>query len=154
MRYVSLRKKAEVAVCHILIVAGLHRIGDALGGSAEKAVQRIKEGTKTSHLLFVQVLELEHDRIHLRQKRLYCVEELLEALDQRREYERQHEFYLCEVCSIRFEFGEAMDFGFECPECGSPLESMENSRLVDSMERRIEELREELNVEEIEEARA
>jgi len=77
---------------------------------------------------------------------------LLEALENRQEYEYQHEFYLCEVCSIRFEFGEAMDFGFECPECGSPLESMENSRLIDSMERRIEDLREELNVEQLEEA--
>ena len=74
---------------------------------------------------------------------------LLEALRQRREYERTHEFYLCEVCSLRFEFGEAMDFGFECPECGSPLESMENSRLVESMDNRIDALESELNVEEL-----
>ncbi|WP_327052214.1 transcription factor E [Halomicrococcus gelatinilyticus] len=74
---------------------------------------------------------------------------LLEALRQRREYERTHEFYLCEVCSLRFEFGEAMDFGFECPECGSPLESMENSRLVESMDDRIDALESELNVEEL-----
>jgi transcription initiation factor TFIIE subunit alpha len=47
-----------------------------------------------------------------------------------------------------------MDFGFECPECGSPLESMQNSRLVESMEDRIESLREELNVEQLEEAKA
>mgnify|MGYP000371370175 CR=1 FL=1 len=71
---------------------------------------------------------------------------LYEALEERREYERTHEFYLCEVCSIRFEFGEAMDFGFECPECGSPLESMENTHLVDAMDERIAELRDELNV--------
>ena len=71
---------------------------------------------------------------------------LLEALNAREEYERTHEFYLCEVCSIRFEFGEAMDFGFECPECGSPLESMENTRLVDAMDDRIASLRDELNV--------
>lgn len=69
------------------------------------------------------------------------------ALEDRREYERNHEFYLCEICSIRFEFGEAMDFGFECPECASPLESMENDYLVDAMNRRIGELRDELNVE-------
>jgi len=74
---------------------------------------------------------------------------LLEALRQRREYERTHEFYLCENCGIRFEFGEAMDFGFECPECGSPLESMENSRLVESMDDRIDALESELNVEEL-----
>ena len=71
---------------------------------------------------------------------------LLDALVDRREYERTHEFYLCEVCSLRFEFGEAMDFGFECPECGSPLESMENTHLVDAMDERIEDLRDELNV--------
>ena len=71
---------------------------------------------------------------------------LHEALDDRLEYERLNEFYLCEVCSIRFEFGEAMDFGFECPECGSPLEAMENDRLVGAMETRIEALESELNV--------
>src|SRR6056297_648712 len=74
---------------------------------------------------------------------------LYEALEERREYERTHEFYLCEVCSIRFEFGEAMDFGFECPECGSPLESMENTHLVDAMDERISALEAELNVQEI-----
>ncbi|WP_458205315.1 transcription factor E [Haladaptatus sp. NG-SE-30] len=74
---------------------------------------------------------------------------LLDALRQREEYERNHEFYLCEICSLRFEFGEAMDFGFECPECGSPLESMDNVMLVDSMDERIDELERELNVEEL-----
>lgn len=72
---------------------------------------------------------------------------LHEALDDRREYERNHEFYLCEICSIRFEFGEAMDFGFECPECGSPLDAMENTHLVDAMDRRLDDLRDELNLE-------
>ena len=71
---------------------------------------------------------------------------LMEAIEEREEYERLHEFYLCEVCSIRFEFGEAMDFGFQCPECASPLESMDNDRLVEAMEHRLGELRDELNV--------
>jgi len=71
---------------------------------------------------------------------------LHDALIERREYERDHEFYLCEVDSIRFEFGEAMEFGFECPQCGDSLESLENDRLVDAMDRRIDELRAELNI--------
>lgn len=75
------------------------------------------------------------------------MDRLLNALEEREGYERNHEFYLCEVCSIRFEFGEAMDFGFECPECGSPLEAMDNDFLVNAMNHRIEELRDELNVE-------
>lgn len=74
------------------------------------------------------------------------MERLLDAIDDREEYERNHEFYLCEIDSIRFEFGEAMDFGFECPECGSPLESMDNTMLIEAMDRRIDELRNELNV--------
>ena len=72
---------------------------------------------------------------------------LLDALEQRQEYEYNNEFYLCEVCGIRFEFDEAMDFGFECPECGSPVDAMENTALVGSMEERIDALRDELNVE-------
>ena len=72
---------------------------------------------------------------------------LLDALETRHEYEVENEFYLCERCGIRFEFGEAMEWGFECPECGSALDAMENTRLVDAMENRIDELRDELNVE-------
>ncbi|MFB6120642.1 MAG: transcription factor [Halobacteriaceae archaeon] len=75
---------------------------------------------------------------------------LLDALENRREYELENEFYLCEVCSLRFEFGEAMERGFECPECGSPLESMENTHLIDAMEERIESLRDELGVQQVE----
>jgi len=70
---------------------------------------------------------------------------LLDALEEEREeYERTHEFYLCEVCSIRFEFGEAMDFGFECPECGSPRRwtTTDSARRWGSVEK----LRNELNV--------
>jgi len=72
---------------------------------------------------------------------------LLDALESRRQYERDNEFYLCEVCGIRFEFGEAMEFGFECPECGSPVDAMENTALVEAMDDRIASLRDELNVE-------
>ncbi|EMA50101.1 MULTISPECIES: transcription factor TFIIE subunit alpha [Halococcus] len=71
---------------------------------------------------------------------------LLEALEVRREYERDNEFYLCEVDSLRFEFGEAMEFGFECPQCGSELESMENDRLIDAMDERIDDLRDTLTI--------
>ena len=71
---------------------------------------------------------------------------LLAGIEDRRDYEHTHEFYLCENCGIRFEFGEAMEFGFECPQCGAQLETMDNQRLVDAMDDRIAELREELHV--------
>jgi transcription initiation factor TFIIE subunit alpha len=69
---------------------------------------------------------------------------LIDALEQRRQYEADQEFYLCDVDSIRFEFGEAMDFGFACPECGGQLVSMSNDGLVSAIDTRIESLREEL----------
>jgi transcription initiation factor TFIIE subunit alpha len=72
---------------------------------------------------------------------------LLDALEERLEYERTHEFYLSEPAGIRFEFSEAMEFDFQCPETGAPLEPMENDDLVRATERRIEGLRDELNVE-------
>ena len=72
---------------------------------------------------------------------------LLDALEKREDYERNNEFYLCEHCGIRFEFDEAMEFGFQCPECGDQVESMENTRLVDAMDERIAKLQDELNVE-------
>jgi transcription initiation factor TFIIE subunit alpha len=78
------------------------------------------------------------------------MERLLGALEERRAYERDNEFYLCETCGIRFEFGEAMDLGFECPECGNQVEAMENTRLVEAMEERIDALRDELNVDAVE----
>jgi len=74
---------------------------------------------------------------------------LLEGLERRREYETDHQFYLCEQCGIRFEFGEAMDVNFECPDCGSSLQDMENTALVEAMDGRIEALRDELNVEQV-----
>jgi len=69
---------------------------------------------------------------------------LREGLDERIEYERRNEFYICDIDGIRFEFEEAMDLSFNCPECGSPLEPMENDELVEAMEERHEELEEEL----------
>jgi transcription initiation factor TFIIE subunit alpha len=74
------------------------------------------------------------------------MQRLLEALVERRRYELDHEFYLCEHCGIRFEFGEAMDFGFECPDCGNQMEAMENTGLIDAMDDRIDALSGELNV--------
>ncbi len=43
-----------------------------------------------------------------------------------------------------------MEYGFECPNCGTGLESMNNERLVEAMDERIEALRDELNVSRVE----
>jgi transcription initiation factor TFIIE subunit alpha len=70
---------------------------------------------------------------------------LLDALEARLEYERTHEFYLSEPAGIRFEFSEAMEQDFQCPETGASLEPMENDDLIEAATQRIERLRDELN---------
>jgi transcription initiation factor TFIIE subunit alpha len=70
---------------------------------------------------------------------------LLGALDERIEYEQDHEFYLSAPAGIRFEFSDAMELGFQCPETGAPLEPMENDQMIAAMEERIAALRAELN---------
>src|SRR6056297_3093304 len=77
-------------------------------------------------LTYLWTFEYEHIPENLHEE----MDRLLAALEERREYERTHEFYLSEVCSIRFEFGEAMEQGFQCPETGAPLEPMENDDLI------------------------
>jgi transcription initiation factor TFIIE subunit alpha len=74
------------------------------------------------------------------------LERLHDALEERREYERTNEFYLCDGCSIRFEFDEAMDWGFECPDCGSQISTMENEHLIEAIDDRLASLRGELGL--------
>ncbi|MFW5922333.1 MAG: transcription factor E [Halodesulfurarchaeum sp.] len=93
-------------------------------------------------LTYLWTFEYEHIPGNLHEE----MERLLKALELRREYERDNEFYLCPTCSIRFEFGEAMDLGFQCPDCGGDLEAMGNDELIGAIDERIEELRDDLGV--------
>ncbi len=93
-------------------------------------------------LTYLWTFEYEHIPGNLHEE----MERLLRALEQRREYERDNEFYLCPDCSIRFEFGEAMDLGFQCPECGGDLDAMGNDELIGAIDERIESLRDELGI--------
>ncbi|MDY6774601.1 MAG: transcription factor E [Halobacteria archaeon] len=97
---------------------------------------------ETGWLTYLWTFEYDeiHDNLRDEMKKLY------ESLDERYEYERQHQFYICEVCGIRFEFEEAMELDFNCPECGSPLESMDNDDLLEALESRMESIDEELNL--------
>ncbi|MFB6284314.1 MAG: transcription factor [Halobacteria archaeon] len=69
---------------------------------------------------------------------------LRDNLEERLTYEKEKEFYICELDGIRFEFAEAMDLSFNCPECGSPLEPMDNDDIIRAMEERLEKLNDEV----------
>lgn len=71
---------------------------------------------------------------------------LHDALEERIEYEESNQFYLCDIHQLRFEFDEAYGMGFQCPECGDNLTSIDSSKMVEAMKVRLEELDDELPV--------
>ncbi len=71
---------------------------------------------------------------------------ILKKIQQRLEYELQHEFYHCEnpTCPwITFE--DAMDTVFNCPVCGEPLKPQENEKSISFLEEKIGEIEVELS---------
>ncbi len=72
------------------------------------------------------------------------LEELLNCLEERIEYEKQNQFYGSKIDGRRFTFEEAAELSFRSPESGSPLEPMDNSEFVKAAEKRAEKIKEEL----------
>lgn len=63
------------------------------------------------------------------------VRRLLRKLEDRLAYEKDHIFYACENGCARFVFDEASEVNFFCPFCNGSLEYMENSRIVETIEK-------------------
>jgi transcription initiation factor TFIIE subunit alpha len=70
---------------------------------------------------------------------------VLEKLNVRLEYEKTHDFYCCntEGCK-RIPFEEAVELIFHCSTCGKPLAHCENSKFVERLSEKVEQLRKEL----------
>jgi transcription initiation factor TFIIE subunit alpha len=72
-------------------------------------------------------------------------QKILKKLETRLEYELQHEFYHCgnlECPNTTFEV--AMETVFHCPYCNEALHRVENPPVIEFLEKKIEEIREEL----------
>ena len=72
-------------------------------------------------------------------------QKILKKLETRIEFERLHEFYHCgnSTCP-KTTFEVAMETVFRCPSCGEPLHRLDNTEIVDFLERKISEIKEEL----------
>jgi transcription initiation factor TFIIE subunit alpha len=71
---------------------------------------------------------------------------VIEKLQTRLDYEKGHDFYHCGTPSCRrMTFEEAMELLFQCPTCGKQLNHFENRDIVESLGKKIEELRKELS---------
>ncbi|MCK4424524.1 transcription factor [Candidatus Bathyarchaeota archaeon] len=70
---------------------------------------------------------------------------VLEKLNTRLEYEKNHEFYYCNTPECKqIPFEEAIELLFKCPTCEKPLMHYDNNRIVQALTRKVEQLRKEL----------
>ena len=71
---------------------------------------------------------------------------VLEKLESRLRYEKNHEFYTCKTPGCkRFPFEEAFELLFECPACNKPMVHINNDHIVETLTRKISQIKEELS---------
>ena len=72
-------------------------------------------------------------------------QKILKKLETRLEFERLHEFYHCgnPTCP-KTTFEVAMETAFRCQNCGEPLQRLDNVEIVEFLEKKIEEIKGEL----------
>jgi len=71
---------------------------------------------------------------------------VLEKLETRLDYEKNHDFYYCYTPGCRrIPFKEAMEIVFRCPTCNKPLMHFDNGRIIKTLTEKVEQLRKELS---------
>jgi len=71
--------------------------------------------------------------------------QIIEKLKTRLEYEKSHDFYYCNTPGCRrIPFEEAVELIFRCPTCDKPLMHVDNSKIIEFLERKIKELEKEI----------
>lgn len=70
---------------------------------------------------------------------------VLEKLEEKLAYEKSHDFYRCVngPCG-KVTFEEAVESFFRCPKCGGPVEHFDNTAVLETLEREIRKLKEEM----------
>jgi transcription initiation factor TFIIE subunit alpha len=67
---------------------------------------------------------------------------VLEKLETRLEYEKNHEFYTCQTLGCkRFPFEEAFELFFKCPVCNKPMVHFNNDLFVKVLTKKIEQIK-------------
>lgn len=71
---------------------------------------------------------------------------VLEKLETRLEYEKNHDFYYCNTLGCdRIPFEEAVETVFHCPKCGKPLKHFDNTKVISFLSEKIQLIRKELS---------
>jgi len=70
---------------------------------------------------------------------------ILEKLEVRLDYEKNHDFYYCHTPGCRrLTFEEATEYVFRCPKCDKPLMHVDNKKIIEFLSKKVEQLRNEL----------
>jgi transcription initiation factor TFIIE subunit alpha len=70
---------------------------------------------------------------------------VLQKLDTRLNYEKNHDFYYCGTPGCkRVPFEDAMELLFRCSTCNKPMMHFDNGKIVEVLSRKIDQLRKEL----------
>ncbi len=70
---------------------------------------------------------------------------VLEKLEARLEYEKNHDFYYCDTLGCRrVPFEEAVELVFQCPTCNKSLMHFDNGTIIEDLAKKVEKLRKEL----------
>ena len=91
---------------------------------------------------YIYYWTLEMDAIkfeYIKQKK-----QTLERLEATLEKEQKEVFYVCSDTCVRLDMNESLDYDFHCPECGNLLEQDENSEKISRLNKRIADLKVEL----------
>ena len=58
----------------------------------------------------------------------------------RLQVEETNYFFICKNCenfTVKFNFEEAFELNFRCPDCGSPLEAQDNQKIIELLKNKI-----------------
>jgi len=71
---------------------------------------------------------------------------VLEKLETRLRYEKSHEFYSCQTQGCRpLPFEQAFEALFRCPACNKPMVHVNNSHIIETLTRKISQIKKELS---------
>lgn len=86
------------------------------------------------------------NEVYLREALLNFMRKKLEDFKQKLEKEMIGNYFICPNKCTRLALEQAMDQEFRCQECGELMQSQDNSRTIDNLKNRINELEEEIKV--------
>lgn len=55
-------------------------------------------------------------------------------------FEENNYFFLCKNCQtkkVKYNFDEAFELNFRCPDCGNPLEAQDNQKIIEFLKNKI-----------------